>query len=451
MAASTTAEPRSPWARHSPAPTAREQRDRHDRPAGLDHVVDPAGEEVGGEHDDGELEELRRLDAEAAEPDPRAGAVHLCAEAGGERQAHRDHAEHAERDHELAPHLVREPCRHDQADEAEPGPHGLLAEDPVRRVPEVGLGDRRGRQHHHEAEHHEHRDHRGDGVVGTRRWSEFGRAHPHPSEPGAGLRRCDPPTPRPSLGLGPGSTGQRARWRRAVQALERRTTTITDGEWSGHVRSPGSGWAATSTVEWGSERLDERPEMVTASLESAVVVEARTAGRQQHRLTGRGDPRGQFDRLVEPVDDLDRGRHHGTARPAPDPCRRWRSRRRPGRARPPSVTGRPPCRSRRRSTRSRRKLRIAADAACGVVALESLYHATPSMSARCSRRCLGPTNVASAVPTASLPTSPDSITSADAAKAFVMSCGNARRIAPTSANVPPGPVRTAWPPSVERR
>ena len=48
-----------------------EQRDRHDGPAGVDDIVGSTGEQVGGEHDHGELEELRRLDAEAR----RAGST----------------------------------------------------------------------------------------------------------------------------------------------------------------------------------------------------------------------------------------------------------------------------------------------------------------------------------------------------------------------------------------
>ncbi len=108
MAASTMAEPRSPWARQMPAPTPASRAIGTIARRRLDHVVDPTGEKVGGEHDDGELEELRRLDAEAAEPDPRAGAVHAGAEARGERQGHGDHTEHAERDHELPPDLVRD-------------------------------------------------------------------------------------------------------------------------------------------------------------------------------------------------------------------------------------------------------------------------------------------------------------------------------------------------------
>ena len=53
-------------------------------------------------------------------------------------------------------------------------------------------------------------------------------------------------------------------------------------------------------IDWGLERIDERAKVVAAGLETGVVVEARTTGRQQHGLTGHGDPCGQLDRLVEP-------------------------------------------------------------------------------------------------------------------------------------------------------
>ena len=62
------------------------------------------------------------------------------------------------------------------------------------------------------------------------------------------------------------------------------------------------------------------------------------------------------------------------------------------------------------------KARIATEAACGVVALESSYQATPSASPTSSMRCGGPRNPASAVATASAPASPVSMTSADAAR-----------------------------------
>ena len=189
-----------------------------------------------------------------------------------------------------------------------------------------------------------------------------------------------------------------------------------------------------------SECVDERPEMVAAGLEIRVVVEARAAGRQQHGVArARRSRAASSTASSRPVDDLDRrstadGTRAASAGPVATDCDHAR---RPDRARPPSVTGRHPCRSRRRSARSARKMRIAADAACGVVAFESLNHATPSdvgevfQAVRWARRTM-----ASAVarphrrrraPTRSpAPTRPS---------VFVMSCGSARCIAPTSANV----------------
>ena len=72
------------------------------------------------------------------------------------------------------------------------------------------------------------------------------------------------------------------------------------------------------------------------------------------------------------------------------------------------------------------KARMATDAACGVVALESLYQRTPSASPTSSMRCGGPTNDARPAATASGPTSPVSSTSAAAARPLVRSWGRAR-------------------------
>ena len=70
---------------------------------------------------------------------------------------------------------------------------------------------------------------------------------------------------------------------------------------------------------------------------------------------------------------------------------------------------------------------MATDAACGVVAFESLYQRTPSDSPTSSMRWGGPTNEASPAATAAGPASPLSSTSAAAARPFVRSWGNARR------------------------
>ena len=71
--------------------------------------------------------------------------------------------------------------------------------------------------------------------------------------------------------------------------------------------------------------------------------------------------------------------------------------------------------------------RIAADAACGVVALESLNQRTHPSSPTSSMRCGGPTNDARPAATASGPTRPASSTRAAAASPLVRSWGSARR------------------------
>ena len=50
-------------------------------------TVAPPGEEVGREHEDGELRQLRRLEAQRPVAQPAAGPVHLDAEAGHEHEA----------------------------------------------------------------------------------------------------------------------------------------------------------------------------------------------------------------------------------------------------------------------------------------------------------------------------------------------------------------------------
>ena len=85
--------------------------------------------------------------------------------------------------------------------------------------------------------------------------------------------------------------------------------------------------------------------------------------------------------------------------------------------------------------------RIAADAACGVVALESLNQLTPSaVGDRLEAVAAEPGTVASASAMASGPARPVSSTSADAASALVTSCGRPRRIDAISAIRPPGPM-----------
>ena len=62
-----------------------------------------AGEDVGGEHEERELRDLRRLHAPRAEPEPAARAVDPDADAGNEHQHEQHRREREERDGVPAP------------------------------------------------------------------------------------------------------------------------------------------------------------------------------------------------------------------------------------------------------------------------------------------------------------------------------------------------------------
>ena len=67
MAHITIADPRSPWARQAAAARPATSDDRPQASADVGEDVLPAGQQVGGEQDESQLEELRRLQAEDAE------------------------------------------------------------------------------------------------------------------------------------------------------------------------------------------------------------------------------------------------------------------------------------------------------------------------------------------------------------------------------------------------
>ena len=79
--------------------------------------------------------------------------------------------------------------------------------------------------------------------------------------------------------------------------------------------------------------------------------------------------------------------------------------------------------------------------ACGLVAFESLYQATPRDVVTNSIRCGAFTNSASAVATSFLVARPASIVIAAAARALVMSCGKLRRISETFIICPVGAIK----------
>ena len=164
----TIAEPRSPWTRQAPAANGG---DAGRSGAGCGGRRTAASwrrtEQVGGEHDEGQLEELRRLQAERADRDPGPGVVDGRADAGHERQRH---AGAGEDDAAGSPgacthaRCMRIPMSIPTRPIA--GPHHLAVEDVVRAVALRRLDAGRRRQHHHQPEHHEHGDDDADHVVG---------------------------------------------------------------------------------------------------------------------------------------------------------------------------------------------------------------------------------------------------------------------------------------------
>ena len=93
---------------HSPAPTRGDDGEREQRPLAVVHLLGATGEEIGGDDHHDQLHELRRLDAEPADADPRTGTVDAAADDRRERAEHRRHAEHAERDPDATPERVRD-------------------------------------------------------------------------------------------------------------------------------------------------------------------------------------------------------------------------------------------------------------------------------------------------------------------------------------------------------
>ena len=284
--------------------------------------------------------------------------------------------------------------------DAEHGPHRLLVEEPPRRVALVQLSDRRRRQHHHQAEHDEHGDDHGDHVE---------------------LRRS-------AAGCGCGPRGRRAGWRRDRRgALQRLAAAVADQR--------GRRCSSIRPLLSKLVRATSRREVVAARRVAAVgvPVEAGAGRRQQHGVAGVGQsPRRRRRRrpstsasrtgqhagerggdLVGGLADGDHGR---------DPLVLGGQARR----------GRGPCCGRRRSARRASKPRIAVSAACGVVALESLYQRDPAGLAdqldavgRAVERRPAPAATAVGVG------QPGSSTSAAAASALVTSWGSARRIVAT--------------------
>ena len=328
--------------------------------------------------------------------------------------------------------------RDEHPDEADRRPRHLAGEDVVRAVALGRLDGRRRRQHHHQAEHHEHGDDDADHVVGGRRRAALDVPHAGP----VGVARRS----RRRRGGAPRRRPVRRRRAAARAACRRRSATDVRAGRRDVVAVIGRVAHHPAPDESSSRSLHEAAEVVAARRVAAVgvPVEAGAPRRQQHDVAGRASVAGLVDGL---------GHRRRPSRPAPTPAnvvgddvgglRRsaTTARMRPGSA---AIGARsrplfsPPAMS---TTWS--KARIATDAACGVVALESLYQRTPPASPTSSMRCGGPTNDASPAATASGPTSPVSSTRAAAARPLVRSWGSARRSAATRRERPGGPTSTA--------
>ena len=269
-------------------------------------------------------------------------------------------------------------------DEADPGPHQLAVEQEVRAPPPLRLDLRGRRQHHHETEHEEHGDDDGDHVEADRRRPSRARPRSAPArvrtapEDGVAGRRSVDTCRRCNASWRRSRSGRRGA--RATHPLRRQyvidcTPAFTSSD-------------VVAAPHGGSRRHAPRTRR-------RVPVEAGAARRQQDDVAGEGSCPGDVDSFGHRRCRHDRhaggGERRGDVVRSP---RRWRRRR--GSAPASAAIGarsrpllRPPA---MRTTWS--KPSIAAAAACGVVAFESLNQATPSASATSSMRCGGPTNEA---------------------------------------------------------
>ncbi len=146
----------------------RDSEDDQARPQGRFHDVHRVGslgQQVGAVEQHGDLEELRRLEADRAHLGPGPSAVDRHSDARDERQGHHHEGTHQDRQHPAAPPLVRHAHRDHEGERSESGPEGLPGEVAPRRPPGLERGDRRRRQHHHQPEQRQHHHDGGDDVV----------------------------------------------------------------------------------------------------------------------------------------------------------------------------------------------------------------------------------------------------------------------------------------------
>ena len=147
------------------------------------------------------------------EREPRLGAVHLVPSRARARAIMSRNATPSSAGHEPPPRVVRHPAGDEQRDGAEHRPQRLPAEVRPARAVDEQRRDRRGRQHHDEAEHREDGDDRDEQVVVDRRRRPVGpagatRLGRRPVEAGWRALALLGPRPAPAALAGPHGRGR---------------------------------------------------------------------------------------------------------------------------------------------------------------------------------------------------------------------------------------------------
>ena len=160
--------PMSGWSITSAAEEAEHQPDRPQHRPPVADVGRPPGEEVGAVEQQGELGQLRRLEAHRPDAEPPGRPVDVDADAGDQHEQQQAGRDDQRRADVAAKRPVVDAGGDGQAEKPERRPGELTLEEQPRR-PVVGQRlDRRRRQHHDEADEVEDDDRRQQGVVAGR-------------------------------------------------------------------------------------------------------------------------------------------------------------------------------------------------------------------------------------------------------------------------------------------
>src|SRR5581483_7900168 len=352
------------------------ERDEHG-PQGDAGVADPrvaARQQVGGEEQQRQLGELRRLDAERADTDPARRTVHVLADPRQQDDHEQRRGDGDERQRETAQAVVVETQRDQEQHAATDQPHHLPLEVVVRRALVLQRGHRRSREHHDEADHVEHDDD-GEQQHVTRRLRRSWRTS-RPCRLWTRPRRGRPVSSR----------------RHGAAPIAPRTRAAKSSP-----RSPYDLYQSKEAQAGDSRTTSPFRANPRASSTASAIDDATTTGRTPSKARS-------TSAALSPMATTARMR---AASPASTP-----------RSRPLFC---PPATS---TTES--KERNAASAALGVVAFESSYHWTPSSSATSSMRWRSPRKATSASWHPST-VAPPARAVAAAASALATSCGKARQ------------------------